>query len=128
MLIEFDKEYLRELFEQGRTSDKKYRYQPEIVKGYKKCVMYLKWANNIEQLYPIHSLNYEILQGDKKGISSVRINLQYRLEFTVRKVLNEQIVTICRTITNNFKYGNSKENLQTRRVTAIHPHTSGRDA
>ena len=50
MLIEFDKEYLRELFEQGRTSDKKYRYQPEIVKGYKKCVMYLKWANNIEQL------------------------------------------------------------------------------
>lgn len=105
MLIEFDKEYLRELFEQGRTSDKKYRYQPEIVKGYKECVMYLKWANNIEQLYPIHSLNYEILQGDKKGISSVRINLQYRLEFTVRKVLNEQIVTICRLleISNHYK-------------------------
>lgn len=52
MLIEFDKDYLRELFEQGRTSDKKHRYQPEIIKDYKKCVMYLKRANNVEQLYP----------------------------------------------------------------------------
>ena len=28
MFIEFDKEYLLELFEKGRTSDKKYRFQP----------------------------------------------------------------------------------------------------
>lgn len=32
MFIEFDKDYLRELFEQGRTSDKKHRYQPEVIK------------------------------------------------------------------------------------------------
>lgn len=44
MLIEFDKDYLLELFEQGRASDKKHRYQPEIVRGYKKCVMLLKQA------------------------------------------------------------------------------------
>lgn len=105
MLIEFDKDYLRELFEQGRTSDKKHRYQPEIIKGYKKCVMYLKRANSVEQLYPIHSLNYEVLQGDKNGTSSVRINLQYRLELTVREVLGEQIVTVCRLldISNHYK-------------------------
>ena len=105
MLIEFDKDYLRELFEQGRTSDKKHRYQPEIRKRYKKCVMYLKRANSVEQLYPIHSLNYEVLQGDKNGTSSVRINLQYRLEFTVREVLGEQIVTVCRLldISNPYK-------------------------
>ena len=105
MLIEFDKDYLRELFEQGHTSDKKHRYQPGIIKGYKKCVMYLKRANNVEQLYPIHSLNYEVLQGDKNGTSSVRINLQYRLEFTVREVLGEQIVTVCRLldISNHYK-------------------------
>ena len=105
MLIEFDKEYLRELYEDGKTDDRKHRYQPEIIKGYKKCVMYLKRANSVEQLYPIHSLNYEVLQGDKKGISSVRINLQYRLEFTVREVLGEQIVTVCRLldISNHYK-------------------------
>ena len=105
MLIEFDKDYLRELFEQGRTRDKKHRYQPEIIKGYKKCVMFLKHASRVEQLYPIKSLNYEVLQGDKKGISSVRINRQYRLEFTVREVLNEQVATVCRLleISNHYK-------------------------
>ena len=78
--IEFDKDYLRELFEQGRTSDKKHRYQPEVIRDYYKCVMFLKRAENVEQLYRIHSLNYEVLQGDKKGVSSVRINIKYRLE------------------------------------------------
>ncbi len=38
MYIEFDKEYLRELYEQGRTDDKKHRFQPEIVRGYQKAV------------------------------------------------------------------------------------------
>ena len=105
MLIEFAKKYLRELFEQGRTSDKKHRFQPDVIKGYIKCVMFLKRASSVEQLYPIHSLNYEILQGDKKGISSVRINLQYRLEFTVRDVMGEQILTVCRLleISNHYK-------------------------
>ena len=83
MFIEFDKEYLRELFEQGRTDDKKHRYQPEVIKGYNKCVMMLKRSANIEELYRINSLNYEALKGDKAGISLVRIkkntalNLQY---------------------------------------------------
>ena len=105
MLIEFDKDYLRELFEQGRASDKKHRYQPEIIRGYRKCVMCLKRASSVEQLFPIRSLNYEVLQGEKKGISSVMINLQYRLEFTVRNVMGEQIVTICRLleISNHYK-------------------------
>ena len=35
MYIEFDKDYLRELYGQGHTSDKKHHYQPEIIKGYK---------------------------------------------------------------------------------------------
>lgn len=103
--IEFDKDYLRELFEQGRTSDKKHRYQPEVIRGYYKCVMFLKRAENVEQLYRIHSLNYEVLQGDKKGVSSVRINIKYRLEFTVREVLGEQVITVCRLldISNHYK-------------------------
>lgn len=105
MYIEFDKDYLRELFEQGRTSDKKHRYQPEVIRSYYKCMMFLKRAENVEQLYHIHSLNYEVLQGDKKGISSVRINIKYRLEFTVKEVLGEQVITVCRLldISNHYK-------------------------
>ncbi|WP_302974625.1 type II toxin-antitoxin system RelE/ParE family toxin [Paraprevotella clara] len=105
MFIEFDKDYLRELFEQGRTSDKKHRYQPEVIKEYQKAVASLKRAINAEMLYRLNSLNYEVLKGDKKGISSVRINRQYRLEFTVRDVMNEQIITVCRLldISNHYK-------------------------
>lgn len=105
MFIEFDKEYLRELFEQGRTSDKQHRYQPEVVRGYQKAVVSLKRAINVEMLYRLNSLNYEVLKGNKKGISSVRINRQYRLEFTVREVENEQIITVCRLldISNHYK-------------------------
>lgn len=105
MFIEFDKDYLRELFEQGRTSDKKHRYQPEVIKGYQKAVASLKRAINVEMLYRLNSLNYEVLKGDKKGISSVRINRQYRLEITVRDVVNEQIITVCRLldISNHYK-------------------------
>ncbi|MBP3510913.1 MAG: type II toxin-antitoxin system RelE/ParE family toxin [Prevotella sp.] len=105
MFIEFDKDYLRELFEQGRTSDKKHRYQPEVIRGYHKCVMFLKRAENVEQLYYLNSLNYEVLKGDKQGISSIRINRKYRLEFMVREVMDEQIITVCRLleISNHYQ-------------------------
>lgn len=105
MFIEFDKDYLRELFEQGRTNDKKHRYQPEVIKGYQKAVVSLKRAVNVEMLYRLVSLHYEVLQGDKKGVSSVRINRKYRLEFTVREIFGEQIVAVCRLldISNHYQ-------------------------
>lgn len=120
MFIEFDKDYLRELFEQGRTSDKKHRYQPEVIKGYQKAVASLKRAINVEMLYRLNSLNYEVLKGDKKGISSVRINRQYRLEFTVRDVMNEQIITVCRLldISNHYKQSIWKQQIESMRRTS----------
>ena len=105
MFIEFDKEYLRELFEQGRTGDKKHRYQPEVIRCYQKAVFALISANCVTDLFRNNALNYEALQGDTSGMSSVRINRKYRLEFTVREVMNEQIITICRLldISNHYK-------------------------
>lgn len=105
MHIEFDKEYPQELFERGTTRDKKHRYQVDVIRRYHKCVMFLRQAKNTEALYPIHSLNYEVLKGDKTGISSVRINRQYRLEFTVREVMGEPVITVCRLldISNHYK-------------------------
>ena len=34
MEIHFDKEYLQQLYEEGKTKDKKYRFQPQMVKRY----------------------------------------------------------------------------------------------
>ena len=95
MIVTFEKEYLKELYEYGKTSDKKHRFQPDIVKRYKKCVNFLMASGSIEILMQINSLNYEVLKGDKEGISSIRVNNKYRLEFLVRETYDEPIVTIC---------------------------------
>ncbi len=58
MYIEFEKDYLRELYEQGRTSDKKHRYQPEVIRGYQKAVFLLLSANSVTDLYRNNALNY----------------------------------------------------------------------
>jgi proteic killer suppression protein len=38
MIVTFDKEYLKELYETGKTNDKKYRFQPDIIWRYQKRI------------------------------------------------------------------------------------------
>lgn len=105
MVVKFGKEYLRELFEEGKSSDKHHRYQPQVIRKYVLRVVTLQNAPNIEALYPLHSLNYEVLTGDKATISSIRIDNQYRLEFVVDVDSAEPAITICtlEDITNHYK-------------------------
>ena len=94
MQLVFKQEYLSTLyFEQ--TTDKKHRFQPDVVKKYIKVVNILKNAKVVEDLFPFNSLNYEKLSGDKEGIESVRVNDKYRLEFQTEKVEGAVVVTIC---------------------------------
>ena len=105
MVVTFDKEYLQELYETGKCGDKKHRYQPDIVRRYKRNIDYLKQAKKIEELFLLPSLRYEVLKGDKAGISSIRVNDQYRIEFKTSKVVSETVVTICNIIelSNHYK-------------------------
>ena len=100
MIVTFDKDYLRKLYETGK-SDKKHRFQPDIIKRYKRCIDYLKSANKTEDLFLLPSLRYEVLRGDKAGISSIRVNDQYRIEFTV----SESVITVCNILelSNHYK-------------------------
>ena len=104
MIVAFEKDYLRELYETGK-SDKKHRFQPDIVKRYKRGIDYLKQARNVEELFLLPSLHYEVLKGDKAGVSSIRVNDQYRIEFTVEQVSEPIVVTICNIIelSNHYK-------------------------
>jgi proteic killer suppression protein len=95
MEIVFDKKYLSDLYYTGKTTDKKHRFQPDVVKRYKLRIETLESAKNIEDLFQINSLHYEVLKGDKQGISSIRVNNQYRIEFTTSSAESETIVTIC---------------------------------
>ena len=94
MIVTFDKDYLRDLYETGKA-DKKHRFQPDIVKRYIDRINTLKNKESIEALYNMKSLHYEVLKGDKAGISSIRVNDQYRIEFTVSNQESETIVYIC---------------------------------
>lgn len=106
MIVKFDKEYLSELYYSGKCSDKHHRYQPDIIKRYKRRIDTLNDASCVETLYQLHSLEYEVLSGDKEGISSIRVNDKYRIEFIVSQEENgKTLLTICNIIelSNHYK-------------------------
>ena len=105
MKIIFDKKYLEELYLEGRTSDKKHRFQPQVIPKYRKTIDLLESLSVIEDLFRFHSLNYETLSGDKAGLESVRVNNQYRIEFKTTKVVSDIVVTVCNILelSNHYK-------------------------
>ena len=118
MEIHFDKEYLQggkivvrrakngeKIVALDEKEDKKYRFQPQMVKRYQLRIKTLEYVQNIEELYAIRSFHYEVLKGDKAGISSIRVNDQYRIEFTVKQSTSETVVTICNILelSNHYK-------------------------
>ena len=50
MFITFEETYLQDLYEKGKTGDKKHRYQPDIVRRYQKCIQLMKKVPDIESL------------------------------------------------------------------------------
>ena len=105
MIVTFEKEYLRELYETGKATDKKHRFQPEVIDGYVKGIYHLEKAAKSEDLYKYQSLSYEKLKGNKKGISSIRATKKYRIEFTERSEGIEPVITICSILelSNHYK-------------------------
>lgn len=76
--IRFEKDYLEQLYTVGKAEGKKHRYPNPVILKYKQTVDKIRAANRVEDLFPIKSLNYEKLQGAKRGLESVRVNRQYQ--------------------------------------------------
>jgi proteic killer suppression protein len=105
MIVTFNNEYLRELYETGKATDKKHRFQPDVIDGYAKGIYHLEKVSKPEDLYKYRSLNYEKLKGDKKGISSIRATKKYRIEFTEKDDGVDSVLTICNILelSNHYK-------------------------
>ena len=107
MEITFEQQYLEDLFYTGKSNDKKHRFQPDIVKRYVRCVVLLKEIPDVDVLYERIGLHYELLRGDKAGISSIRVNDRYRLEFRVKDigVVEDAHVVLCNILelSNHYK-------------------------
>lgn len=104
MEIIFNEKYLQEIYITGQT-DKKHRYQPQVVRKYIRVIDVMMETPNTQGLLRYNSLNYERLKGDKTGLSSVRVNDQYRIEFEERIKEGETIATICNItdLSNHYK-------------------------
>lgn len=105
MIVTFEHEYLFVLYEEGKSIDKKHRFQPDIIRRYQKAINFLKMASSIESLWTIKSLNFEALSGDKAGRNSIRVNDKYRVEFTILENKQEPVLTICNVVelSNHYK-------------------------
>ncbi|MBD5321060.1 MAG: addiction module killer protein [Bacteroides sp.] len=105
MIVTFEEDYLKILYEEGRSVGEKHRFQPDIIRRYQKAINFMKGASCIESLWQIRSLKYEVLSGNKAGLSSVRVNDQYRVEFSVTLNEKEPILTICNVVelSNHYK-------------------------
>ena len=105
MDIIFQKDYLSELYKTGKTSDKNRRFQPGIIRKYIRVIDLMIEQPDTSTLVKYNSLNYEKLKGDKAGLSSVRINDQYRIEFEEKKNENQTVATICiiDELSNHYK-------------------------
>lgn len=105
MEIYFEEDYLRELYYEGASHDKKHRFQPQVVKKYVRVIDLMESLDSTEDLYRYNALRYEALVGDKKGRESVRVNDQYRIEFRSEVTGEEKKITICNILelSNHYK-------------------------
>lgn len=107
MGIEFDQEYLQELYFFGRSQNKKHRFQPEIIRRYISVVDRLRSVSDVEMLYCLKGLHYERKIGQLANIEAVWINNQFRLEFVSRKVVfGKEESTICKLLRISNHYHN----------------------
>ena len=98
MVVTFEEEYLKDLYEKGKCSAKKYRYQPQVIEKYQRRVETLQSVESPEKLYQFNSLNFEALKGDRAGRYSIRMDLKYRIEFTLNSTEEEPVIIICNIV------------------------------
>jgi len=105
MIVVFEETYLMELYTLGKANDKKHRFQPHIISKFIKVVNLMKQLENVPGLTKYGSLHYEKLHGDKEGLSSVRVNDQYRIEFREETESGKKIASICNIteLSNHYK-------------------------
>ena len=94
MEIRFNETYLCDLYQKGKA-DKKHRFQPQIIRKYIQIIDLMIAEDNVLGLSKYNSLNYKHLSGDMKGLSSVRVNDQYRIEFEEEVEDGKTVATIC---------------------------------
>ena len=88
MEIIFNEKYLQEMYLTGQT-DKKNRYQPQVVRKYIRVIDIMIDAPDVQGLLRYNSLNYEKLKGDKAG---PKPSLRYATSLICRTTINRGLM------------------------------------
>ena len=101
--MHFNNGYLEKLY-MGLPVSGKPRYTEEVTDKFRKKVIILVNVQNIVQLRNFKSLNFEALKGDEKGLYSIRVNWEYRLEFSIERerILLHEVIYI-EDLSNHYK-------------------------
>ena len=67
-------------------------YQKEIIKQFKKKIQLMISVDSIDELRLFSSLHFEALKGTLTGEYSIRLNIQYRLIFSIEREDSGDIV------------------------------------
>lgn len=67
-------------------------FQKDIIKQFKKRIQLLLSVDSLDELILFRSLNFEALKGDRAGEYSIRLNLQYRLIFSLESENSGDVV------------------------------------
>jgi len=82
----------------------KLKYNKEVIEKFRMKIEILKNAENTIELRNIRSLNFEALKGDKKGLYSIRVDLKYRLDFSIEKNrINLSEIIFIEDLSNHYK-------------------------
>lgn len=87
MVVEFSNDYLQCLFE-GKPVIGKPKFPADVITKFKKTILILQYADSSNSLKKFKGLNFEALKGNLKGYYSVRVDIRYRLIFTINKDLS----------------------------------------
>lgn len=82
MQVHFNSSYLEKLFI-GLPVTGKPRYNEAVIEKFRKRVILLEQIETSNELRQFHGLHFEALKGDKKGLYSIRVDIKYRLEFSI---------------------------------------------
>lgn len=104
MVIKFKNLYLQKLFEGAEISGKP-KYESCVVLRFKKTILKLALADNIREIKLQKGLNFESLKGDLNGYYSVRVDLKYRLIFTLEKEGRIEVseIILIHELSNHYK-------------------------
>ncbi len=103
MLVSFANDYLERFYHQQELPGKP-KYDQSVVEVYIRRIDQFIAAEDSNELGQLKSLHFEALRGDKKGLYSVRVNRQYRIEFRLNYDAGErvEIVTV-EELSNHYR-------------------------